>query len=309
MTSTTGLEAGRVRPTRRADRPLRRRAHRPLRRRAHRSGPRGPTRRWRVARPLLVVAFWLAAWHAVSVVVGQDVLLASPADVGARLGELTLTAEFWATVGHTLVRVAVGFALAVAVGAVGAAVASTSAVLDALTAPLMSAIRSVPVVSFIVLLMLWAESSRLAAVVSFLMVLPVVWTDVREGIARRDRDLLEMAEVFRVPLRRRLPAVDLAAVLPHLTAACTIGIGLAWKSGVAAEVIGLPDGSIGERMQQARILLSSADLLAWTVVVVALSRVCELVVVAALRRAGRRTGAGARVGPGVGPAAGPGRSR
>ncbi|WP_152605756.1 ABC transporter permease, partial [Cellulomonas carbonis] len=235
-------------------------------------------------------------WQVASLVVGHALLLASPVDVVARLGVLATTGEFWLTVAHTLARVAVGFGLGVVVGTAGAAVASTSRVVDALTAPLMSAIRSVPVVGIVVLLLLWADSARLAAVVSFLMVLPIVWTSVREGVRQRDRALLEVAEVFRVPLVRRLAAVDLPAVLPHLAAACSIGIGLAWKSGVAAEVIGMPDGSVGEQMQQARVLLSSADLLAWTVVVVVAARVSELAVRALLRRVGGARTPGSRPG-------------
>src|SRR5450830_1641030 len=231
-----------------------------------------PTRNlpWRVARPALVLAFWVGVWQVATVVVHQEILLVSPAGVLVRLAEL--------------VPIAAGFALAALVGVLGAALAATSRVVDALATPLITAVRSTPVVSFIILVLMWADSGQLAFVISFLMVVPIIYTNVLEGIRHRDRSLLEVASVFGVPLLRRLPAIDVPAVLPFFVAGCRIGVGLAWKSGIAAEVIGLPRGSIGEQLYQAKLFLSTADLFAWTVVIVAVSYGFERLVLALLTR-------------------------
>lgn len=238
----------------------------------------------RAARPLLVLAFWLGVWHVAALAVGHEILLASPAAVLRRLAELVPTADFWTTVGHSLLRIGAGFLIAAVVGVIGAALAAASRVVDALTAPLVTAIRSVPVVSFIILALIWADSGSLAVIVSALMVMPVVHTNVLQGIRSRDRALLDVATVFQMPAPSRLRAIDLPAVGPYFVAACQIGIGLAWKSGVAAEVIGLSEGSIGEQLYQAKIFLSTADLFAWTLTIVALSFAVERLAVAGLGR-------------------------
>lgn len=252
-----------------------------------------------VARTVLVVAFWLAVWQGAAVAAGSDLLLAGPVDVLVRLVELAGTGDFWATVGRTAGRIATGFAAAAVLGVLAAAVAAGSRVVDALLGPFMTAVRAAPVVSFIILVLLWVDSGRLATVVSLLMVLPIVYANVREGIRNRDPALLEAAAVFDVPWLRRVPAVDVPAVLPYLLAACRVGVGLAWKAGVAAEVIGLPDGTVGERMYQAKVLLSSADVLAWTVVVVLASVATERLVRLGLDRAAARTARPVRVAGGV----------
>jgi NitT/TauT family transport system permease protein len=239
----------------------------------------------KAARPLLVAAFWVAVWQVIAVVVDQDILLASPGAVLSRLADLVGTADFWGTVWYSLARISAGFCAAAVTGVLGAALAATFRVFNALVTPLIAAIRAAPVVSFIILVLMWASSSRLAFWISFLMVLPIVYTSVLEGIRHRDRSLLEVATVFRVPLWRRVPAIDVPAVLPFFVAACKIGVGLAWKSGIAAEVIGLAQGSIGERMYEAKIMLSSADLLAWTAVVIVVSFGFERLVLALLKRA------------------------
>ncbi|GIG21203.1 nitrate ABC transporter permease [Cellulomonas chitinilytica] len=238
----------------------------------------------RATRLVLVAAFWLVVWQLAALAVGQRLLLPGPAEVGSRFAELAVTAPFWASVAYSLVRILAGFALGTTAGALLAVGAARWRVVDALVSPLVGAVRAAPVVSFIILVLIWVDSSRLAVVVSALMVLPVTYAAVLEGVRQRDPAMLEMAAVFEVPLLRRLPAVDLPAVLPFFAAACQVGIGLAWKSGIAAEVIGLPAGSVGERLYDAKVLLESADVFLWTGVVVALSLVAERVVAALLRR-------------------------
>ncbi|AEE46698.1 binding-protein-dependent transport systems inner membrane component [Cellulomonas fimi ATCC 484] len=252
----------------------------------------------RVVRPVLVLAFWLVVWQAAALVVGQRLLLPAPAEVGARFGELVVEPAFWATVGHSLVRVLSGFVLGTVAGTVLAVTAARWSVVRALVTPLVGAVRAAPVVSFIILVLIWVDSGRLAVVVSALMVLPVVFAAVLEGIGRRDVAMLEVALVFRLPVWRRVRAIDVPAVLPFFAAACQVGIGLAWKSGIAAEVIGLPAGSVGERLYDAKLLLETADVFVWTGVVVALSLAAERGLGALLRRVpsarGAVAGGGAR---------------
>ena len=117
------------------------------------------------------------------------------------------------------------------------------------------------------------------------MVLPVLYSAVRTGIGSADRQLLEMAQVFRLPLGRRLRAVCLPAVLPAFRQGCSVALGICGKSGVAAEVIGLPDGSIGDALYRAKITLSTGELFAWTFVIILLSAVFEKLFLALLDKA------------------------
>jgi NitT/TauT family transport system permease protein len=136
----------------------------------------------------------------------------------------------------------------------------------------------VPVVSFIILVLIWAGPKSLATVISCLMVLPVVFANLEEGLRQRDPKLRELAQVFGLGQGRRWLALWLPELWPYLTAACRVGLGLAWKAGVSAEVIGLTTGSIGERLYQAKIFLATADLFCWTAVIVLLAWACERLV-------------------------------
>lgn len=224
---------------------------------------------------LWAVLFWLAAWQLVSAHLGNDILLVPPARVIGRLWQLAAAPVFWKAIFFTLSRIAAGFFAAALAGCALAAAAACFHGIRELLAPVMLAIKSVPVASFIILALIWFSSKNLSMLISFLMVLPIIYTNVLDGIRNADRQMLEMAQVFGLPRLRIIRFIYLQQVFPYFYSACTVSLGLCWKAGVAAEVIGIPDGSIGERLQQAKIYLETPDVFAWTLVIVILSRLFE----------------------------------
>ena len=202
---------------------------------------------------------------------GKKIILVSPVQVFVRLTELVPTAAFWKAIGFSFLRITVGFLAACLAGVLLAALSARFSLIRTLTAPLMSTIKATPVASFIILVLLWVPSRNLSVVISFLMVTPIVFSNILGGISSMDSQLLEMAQVFKVRPVRRFRYLYLPQLLPFFRSACATGLGLCWKAGVAAEVIGLPRGSIGERLYTAKIYLDTPDLFAWTVVIILVS--------------------------------------
>jgi NitT/TauT family transport system permease protein len=201
----------------------------------------------------LVVVFWLAVWQAASMMVGKEVLLPSPLAVLVTLWDMLFATVFWRSALTSLWRIGFGFLLGLVLGVLLAAASAASRVVYTLLQPLMQMVRATPVASFIILALVWLSDKNLSTFISFLMVLPVVYSGTYSGIMSTDEKLLEMAKVFRVPFWRRVRAVYLPAAMPAAMTACELALGMAWKSGVAAEVIGLPQNTIGERLCQAKI--------------------------------------------------------
>ena len=232
------------------------------------------------------VAFWLLVWQLASMAVGSELLLAGPAAVLVRLAQLVPTAAFWSTVGFSLARIAAGFAVAFALGLVLGLAAHRRPALAELLAPAVSFLKSVPIVCVIVLLLMWVGSARVSAIAVFLAVFPAIYFSVLEGRSSASPGLGELLRVMGVPGWRRFLANTWQQLLPYLAATCRNACGMAWKAGVAAELIGSPRGSMGERIYQAKLLLETGDLFAWTIVVVALSWACEKAFLALLRATG-----------------------
>ncbi len=218
-----------------------------------------------------VAAFWLFLWALLARLIRQEILLPTPVTVAVTLWRLWQTAAFWQAVGLSLLRVLSGFLAAVAAGSLLAVVISRWRVAAVLLEPVLHIVRAAPVASFILLCYFWVQLQLLPGFIAFLMVLPLVCENVRKGIAQTDGKLLEMARVYRLGRRATLREVWLPSVWPYFEAACTAGLGFAWKSGIAAEVICSPDRSIGKYLFSAKSYLETPEVFAWTVTVVLLS--------------------------------------
>lgn len=229
----------------------------------------------RKGKKVLIILFWLAVWQLVSLIVHNKVMLVGPIETAASLVRLVQTGEFWGSIWYTFWRVGAGFLCGSALGIVLAFLASGRQVLREILAPLFLALKSVPVASFVILLLIWFGSENLAFHTSFLVVLPILYLNTLEGLDSADRKLLEMAQVYHIPLSSKLKYIQLPAVYPFLRSAFELALGMSWKSGVAAEVIGQPLHSIGNSLYQSKIYLETGDLFAWTIVIVLLSYVLE----------------------------------
>ena len=204
------------------------------------TGRRAP-RILRAASALGVAAFWIGVWWAASALVGNSLLLPSPYETLVRLAELAASSDLFLCAAASLLRVSVGIIAAVVAGILTAALCCALRAADRLVFPFMTVIKSTPVASFIILALIWLSSRTLPLFIAALMVFPPVYLNVLEGIRRTDASLLEMARVFRVPFSRTLRGVYLPQVLPYFRSAVSAALGLCWKAGAAAEVIGMPD--------------------------------------------------------------------
>lgn len=215
--------------------------------------------------------------------ISQSLLLVSPVTVFMRLTKLVFTSDFRGAVGFSVLRIVSGFIMALIIGTVLAVIAGRFRIVEMFLWPYMAAVKATPVASFIILCLIWLGSRGLSVFISFLMVLPIVYSSVLAGIRSTDPKLLEMAELFGVKWRRRLYYIYIPHLKTYLISACGVAIGLSWKAGVAAEVIGIPSGSIGEKLYEAKVYLNSADLFAWTAVIILVSVLFEKLFTALLK--------------------------
>ncbi len=240
------------------------------------------SKKWEKAVAILLA---LLLWQGAAAGLDSRLLLASPVSVWERLLSLCTESTFYSSVLFSFRRIVTGFLLALCCGTALAVLASRFHWIEVLLFPYLSIIKATPVASFIILCLIWLDSASLSIFISFLMVLPIVYTNMLQGIRETDPNLLEMARVFHLPIRRRLLYLYLPQLKPYLLSACSVSLGLSWKAGIAAEVIGVPDGSIGERLYEAKIYLSSADLFAWTIVIICISILFEKLFLSLLRKA------------------------
>ena len=237
---------------------------------------------------VLAVAFWIAVWQGISLAVGSEILVASPARTFGALLSLLREGAFYRAVLGSLMRICAGFALALALGIALGALSFVVGWVRALLHPVVSVVKATPVASFVILALIWISSKNLSIFISFLMVFPIMYENMLAGLESADAKLLEMGQVFHLSRMARIRAIYLPAAYPFLLSAARLSLGMCWKSGIAAEVIGQPRQSIGAELNQAKLFFNTPDLFAWTVTIIVVSVVFVRLVLCGIRALMRR---------------------
>lgn len=243
------------------------------------------SKKWR--RRAAVAAFWLVLWSVLAASL-PGVLFAGPVRTAQSLFALLGSGACWRSLGNTLGQIAAGFLLAFAAGLACGAVCHRWTLPRTLLEPVVQGMKSVPVACFVIVALIWVSSARIAILLSAFVVFPITYQSVLSGLSEVDRDMLEMARVFRMPFSRRLRYLYIPQVMPYVLSSCRVSVGMCWKAGIAGEIIGLPDFSVGEQLYLAKLYLNMGDLFAWTFLIVAVSVLTEKLVLWALDRAQNR---------------------
>lgn len=228
-----------------------------------------------ITKKICAIIFWIFIWLIISFILDNKLLLPSPIDVATSLVKLLEYRDFYLTVANTFVRIISGFLLGSILGIILSILSYRFSFFNDLIEPLISIIKSIPVASIIILALVWISSKNLSVFISFLMVLPTMYTSILKGLENTDKKMLEMAKVFKVKEYKLIRYIYIPSIKPYLISASSLALGLCWKAGVAAEVIGLPSKTMGEALYTAKIYLNTTELFAWTLFIVAISYIVE----------------------------------
>lgn len=229
----------------------------------------------RIISTALIALFWLAVWQIASLIVNQPLFMPSPVETFDSLAGLVATTDFWLSVAYTFYRVVFGLALSFVLGILLAFLSSRAPLVEQLLRPVMAAVKSTPVMSVIVLALVWFSSSFVPVFSCVLLCLPIFYTNTLTGIRAVDKNLLEMAGVFGVTHTRVVKEIVIPSVLPHVYAALAVCLGFSWKSVVAAEVLSSPQYSMGFKLYATKLYLDTPALFAWTLTIIIISLIVE----------------------------------
>lgn len=233
---------------------------------------------------IYVLLFWTTLWYLISNIINNRLLLPSPMDVFLSLINLLSTKALYISVANTVIRIVIGFFLGSILGIILSIFSYRYDFFESLINPLILMIKATPVVSIIILALVWISSKNLSVFISFLMVLPTMYTTLLKGLDSIDKRMIEMAKVFKIKGYKLIRYIYMPSIKSYLIAAASLALGSSWKAGVAAEVIGLPSKTVGESIYTAKIYLNTPELFAWTLLIVAISYVFEKIFINLLNK-------------------------
>lgn len=223
----------------------------------------------------IIILFWLTLWQVLTLMIHNPVFLVGPADTLKALSVQVVSPIFWRTIWFSFSRISLGFFLAFLAGLLTGSLAFCRPFFGELLSPAIQLMKSVPVASFVILALIWTGSENLSVFISFLVVYPVIHINTLAGLSHADARLLEMARVFRVPIWKQALSIYRISLYPYLESGMKTALGMGFKSGIAAEVIGVPGGSIGEGLYMSKIYLNTAELFSWTFTIILVSAAFE----------------------------------
>lgn len=238
----------------------------------------------KIFKKLGIFIFWLAVWQAIAMAVNLELLLPTPLRVVKTWYQLVKTNEFWMSSVFTLLRVLVGFLLGVVFGAGLGFITAKFKTVSEVFSPVLHIIKSTPVASFVILALIFIKTDYLPVFVSFLVVVPMVWETTKNSILNIDKKLLEMADIFSLSKLKRLLYITIPSIFPQFITTCVTALGFSWKSGVAAEVISLPEISLGKLLYNSKIMFETAEVFSITATTIILSVIFEALLKAVVKK-------------------------
>lgn len=229
----------------------------------------------KVFRSVTVLIFWLAVWEVCALAVGKAVVLPSPFAVMRALWNLLGKGSFYLSCLSSLLHIFAGLVLGVLTGVLLAFATKSFKIIDAAFSPALEVIKATPVASFILVLLFIFTKNVVPVLAAFLMVIPIIFMNVRKGLDSVSKEKQEVAQMFGFGLYKRMKLLTLPSVMPYFYAGCKSALALSWKAGIAAEVICTPASSIGTMLYSSKIYLESEELFALTAVIIILSILIE----------------------------------
>lgn len=225
------------------------------------------------------VIFWFIIWYALSLAVDKEIILPSPISVILKLGDLIKDTDFWVACATSVLRIIIGTVFGCIVGILLAVLMLISKTIRGLIYPFLAAVKATPVASFIIAALFWIDRGSVPAFISFLIVLPMICDAVYTGIKNADVSLIEVARIYRFSFLKRVRYIYVPSAIPFFLSAIRTSVGMAWKSGVAAEVLCTPNDSIGKELYLTKVYMETTDMFAWTLTIIMLSIIFEKITV------------------------------
>lgn len=215
---------------------------------------------------LIPVAWQLLSWQ-----MAQPQLIPSFPDLIRALFRLVYSPGFLVSIGTTCLRACVGLLLSLAAASITAFLLNRSEAIRFLFMPWLSLLRSVPVISFILLALIFLNPEMIPLLIAFLTMYPLLTENLLKGLMNRRDSWKILARQFHLNAWNRLFQINYPQLKPYLFSGLASAVGFGWRAIIMGEVLSQCVDGIGKRMKEAQVFIDVPELIAWTLVAIVLS--------------------------------------
>lgn len=226
---------------------------------------------------LAAIALMWVVWLIAAAAVKNEYLIAP---VGASVKEffgLFASSEFWRALGHTLLRTVVAFVISFVLALACACLAAAFKPFAAFMRPVAAFFRTLPTMAVLLLILVWLTPRTAPVAVALLVTFPMTYSQLCDGVAGVDGELLQMAKVYGLPMRRRLACIYVPHLAPLALAQTGANLSFGLKLIISAEVMASTRTALGGMLTQAQAYINLPKMAALTLVAVVSGVLIELV--------------------------------
>jgi len=227
---------------------------------------------------IISVITLLLFWKLLSLIYQSEFILPSPESTILATIKLFTTKDFIFVIGATILRGIAGFVFSFILGILLGIFAGINSSFNAFLKPILVTIRSTPVISLILLALIWFQVDLVPIFIAFLTMFPVICTNVIDGIRNVDRVLVEMSRIYKIKQTKIIKEVYLPAITPFIISGASSAMGFGWRAIIIGEVLSQPQFGIGTLMHTAQTYLLVNELIAWTIIAVIISYLFEVII-------------------------------
>ncbi|MCK5029285.1 MAG: ABC transporter permease subunit [Bacteroidales bacterium] len=227
---------------------------------------------------LISTIILIVIWKIASVFYNSELILPSPESTLLTTVKLLSSKGFLLIISATILRGIAGFAISFILGVSLGVFAGINSSFNAFLKPILVTIRSTPVISLILLALIWFNVETVAIFIAFLTMFPFICTNVIDGIKNIDPELIEMSTIYKVDKIKIIKEVYLPAITPFIFSGVSSAMGFGWRAVIIGEVLSQPQFGIGTFMQTAQTFLLVNEVIAWTIIAIIISYLFELII-------------------------------
>lgn len=216
-------------------------------------------------------------WQIASMIIGSEVVLPSPYLTFKGLIEVTESSDFLKIILSTLGRTFISFMLALIIALFLGITSALNKYVYNFMIPVLTVMRSLPTIGFIILALIWLSQSSAPILVGFVMSFPIFFDAIIGSILNLDKNILDMAKVYKIQKGSLIKSIYLPSISFAICRIMVSNFSLTMKLVIGGEVIGQPKYGIGTALFVEKNYLNTNMVFAWIILVIIIGIIFSLI--------------------------------
>ncbi|MEI0747545.1 ABC transporter permease [Brachyspira pulli] len=227
---------------------------------------------------ILGIIIFILLWFFISLKINSEIVFPNILIIIKKLIEIILEKSFYKDLFLSLIRVFITFILSFLLAIIFGILSGIFSSIRYMLMPIINFIRTIPTIPLILVAIIWFDNNTVPIFVSMLVIFPIMYDAVVNGIINVDKNLIEMSLSYNVSLKNQIISLYIPSIKPYILTAVSQSMGITWKSILAAEILALPSLGIGSKLYESHLYLDTVSLFAYCLIAVIFNGIFEIII-------------------------------